>query len=290
MNPAIIDEKLVYRLVASQFPQWKNLTVKAVATQGWDNRTFHLGEHMLVRMPSADHYAAQVEKEHLWLPKLKPYLPLDIPEPLAIGEPTEEYLWKWSIYRYIPGESAATAKIAHLSDFALSLAEFLMALHRIDTTGGPPPGTHSFHRGGSLKVYDTETRRAIDILQGTIDTDKALDVWEGALETTWSSSPVWVHGDMSVGNLLMQHGRLSAVIDFGQLTIGDPACDFAIAWTLFNDKSRDIFRNKLSLDTGTWTRGRAWVLWKALITAAGLTNPNNVESRQCLRIINEVID
>ncbi|MDP4155666.1 MAG: aminoglycoside phosphotransferase family protein [Bacillota bacterium] len=284
-----IDEALVSRLVTTQFPQWKDLTIRPVALSGWDNRTFHLGEYMLVRMPSAASYAAQVEKEQQWLPKLAPLLPLPIPVPLAVGEPTEGYPWSWSIYRWLEGESAASTPIADLCDFASSLAQFLLALHRIDSTGGPVAGPHSFYRGGPLKTYDVETRQAIMSLKGKIDVDTAIEVWETALATTWHGSPVWIHGDISVGNLLVQEGKLCAVIDFGQLAVGDPACDLAIAWTLFEGKSRDIFRTLLLLDPGTWARGRAWTLWKALIMAASLTDSNAVEAREPWRIIDEVL-
>jgi aminoglycoside phosphotransferase (APT) family kinase protein len=151
----IINETLVHRLVATQFPQWNNLPVRPVAVSGWDNRTFHLGEQMLVRLPSAAHYAAQVEKEQQWLPILAPLLPLPIPVPLAMGEPAEGYPWKWSIYRWLEGEAATSGNIADLSDFAVSLAQFLTALQRIDATGGPQSGPHSFYRGGALATYDT---------------------------------------------------------------------------------------------------------------------------------------
>jgi aminoglycoside phosphotransferase (APT) family kinase protein len=285
----IINTALVHRLVDGQFPQWKDLPIRPVALSGWDNRTFHLGETMLVRMPSAAHYASQVEKEHRWLPKLAPWLPLQIPVPLAIGEPAEGYPWKWSIYRWLEGESAASAHIDDLSAFATSLAQFLIALHRIDTKGGPPPGPHSFYRGGDLKHYDEETRKAIALLKGKIDAEAATEVWESALATNWEGSPVWVHGDMSAGNLLVQNGKLSGVIDFGQLAVGDPACDLAIAWTFFHDKSRDLFRALLPLDEGTWARGRAWTLWKALVVAAGFTDPNNAESKRCWQIIERIL-
>jgi len=285
----MIDTALVCRLVAAQFPVWEDLPVRPVASSGWDNRTFHLGEHMLVRLPSAAEYAAQVEKEQRWLPRLAPLLPLPIPEPLAIGEPAEGYPWKWSIYRWLEGDSAAAAPLADLSEFAASLAQFLSALQRIDTTGGPLPGPHSFYRGGSLTTYDAEVRQSIAALKGKIDTDTATDVWETALATAWGGSPVWVHGDISAGNLLVKEGKLCAVIDFGQLTIGDPACDLALAWTFFKGPSREVFRQMLPLDAGTWARGRAWTLWKALITAAGLTNSNNTEAAQCWRILDAVI-
>lgn len=284
-----IDATLVRRLVATQFPQWKELPIQPVALSGWDNRTFHLGEHMLVRMPSAAEYAFQVEKEQKWLPRLAPFLPLQIPVPLARGEPAHGYPWKWSIYRWLEGTTAASTSITNLPAFAAILAQFLLALQRIDTTDGPLPGVHSFFRGGALTTYDAETRQAIAALKGKIDVEAATSVWETALATTWQNSPVWVHGDISAGNLLVQEGRLYAVIDFGQLVIGDPACDLAIAWTMFKGESREIFRKMLLLDAGTWVRGRAWALWKALITAAGFTNPNNAESANCWRILDEVL-
>ncbi len=286
----MIDEILVHHLVATQFPQWKNIPVSPVTAGGWDNRTFHLGEHMLVRMPSAAEYALQVEKEQRWLPKLAPLLPLPIPVPLAIGEPMEEYPWRWSIYRWLPGDAAANTPITDMENFASSLAEFLIALQRIDATDGPMPGLHSFYRGGSLATYDAETRRALSILKGRIDVVAITEVWETALATHWDKSPVWVHGDISLGNLLVKNRRLCAVIDFGQLAVGDPACDLAIAWTFFKGESRKIFRTLLALDTNTWARGRAWTLWKALIIAAGFTGGNIVEVAQSWRIIKEVID
>jgi aminoglycoside phosphotransferase (APT) family kinase protein len=285
----VIDDTLVRRLVTTQFPQWADLSVRPVALGGWDNRTFHLGEHMLVRMPSAADYAVQVEREHRWLPRLAPLLPLPIPAPLAIGEPADGYPWGWSIYRWLEGDTAAPERIADLRDFAASLAQFLIALQRIDPTGGPPPGPNNFHRGGPLTTYDAETRQAIAALEGRIDVAAATEVWEAALATTWHGSPVWIHGDVSAGNLLVQGGRLSSVIDFGQLGVGDPACDLSIAWTLFGGESRKIFRAMLPLDADTWARGRGWTLWKALIVAAGLTNTNAVEAAQPWRIIAEVL-
>ena len=284
-----IDAALVRELISAQFPQWIDLPIRSVAQSGWDNRTFHLGESMLVRMPSSAEYASQVEKEHEWLPKLAPLLPVAIPVPLATGEPAQGYPWKWSIYQWLPGESAASAQIPDLCAFAAELAQFLVALQRIDPAGGPLPGPHSFYRGGALKICDAKTREAIARLATKIDASTATEVWEAALATIWQCPPVWVHGDISAGNLLVQDGRLSAVIDYGQLTIGDPACDLSITWTLFKDESREVFREKLALDADTWKRGRAWALWKALIIAAGMTESNNIEGAQSLRIINEVI-
>lgn len=234
-------------------------------------------------------YSLQVEKEQRWLPILAPHLPLSIPVPLAMGKPTADYPWHWSIYRWLEGEAAANAYITDLVEFARSLAQFLSALQGIDATGGPEPGPHSFYRGGMLSIYDIETRKAIITLKDTIDVMAATEVWETALASTWRRPPVWVHGDISAGNLLVREGRLSGVIDFGQLTVGDPACDLAIAWTMFKDESRRVFQTSLALDFETWARGRAWTLWKALIIAAGFTGGNAIEATQSWRIIEEVL-
>lgn len=154
----MIDVALVRDLVATQFPQWKELDVRPVAVSGWDNRTFHLGQHMLVRMPSADKYANQVEKEHVWLPRLAPALPAAIPEPVAMGEPAVGYPWHWGIYRWIDGETAASGYIGNKCEFALSVAHFLIRLQQIDPKGGPLPGVQNFHRGGPLTKYSPITR------------------------------------------------------------------------------------------------------------------------------------
>lgn len=285
----VIATSLVRRLIASQFPDWRNLPIEPVAECGWDNRTFHLGKERLVRLPSAADYELQVEKEHMWLPRLAPALRVAIPEPLAIGKPEYGYPWKWSIYRWLEGETVASTPISNLVVFANDLASFFKALHRIDTTGGPSPGLHSFHRGGSLANYDADVQRAIHSLKGKVDSSLATEIWERALSSSWKYPPVWVHGDISAGNLLAQKGRLCGVIDFGQLAIGDPACDFAITWTLFQGESRTAFQNGLSLDRDTWARARGWALWKALVVAAGFTNPSNSESKQCWRILEEVL-
>lgn len=284
-----INESLVRNLVAKQLPQWSHLPINAVKNGAWDNRTFHLGTEMLIRMPSSAEYAGQAEKEQAWLPKLASQLPLPIPAPIALGKPDDTYPWKWSINRWLPGETALVAPINDLCEFAEDLALFLKALQRIDTTGGPLAGPHSFYRGGDLAVYDSETRKAIEVLKDEIDFIVATDVWETALSTPWKNPSVWVHGDVSVGNLLVSQGKLSAVIDFGQLAIGDPACDLTIAWTLFEGKSREVFYQTLQLDPGTWARGRAWALWKAMMYLVNQQSEMNFEAKRALRTIHEVI-
>ena len=283
-----IDTDLVRRLVDRQFPQWRHMPVSPVAFGGWDNRTFHLGDEMIVRLPSAAPYSLQVEKEHRWLPRLAPLLPLPIPTPLAMGEPAEGYPWHWSIYRWIEGDTAKTAQITDRRAFAIALADFLIALRRIDPTGGPGPGQHNFYRGGPLTVYDREARQAIAALEGRIETQAATAVWEAALAATWQGLPVWFHGDVAWGNLLVADGGLSAVIDFGTSGIGDPSCDLAIVWTFFEGGSREVFRERIAVDDATWARGRGWTLWKALITVAG-HDANQAEAARQRRVIDEVL-
>ncbi|MEP7454266.1 aminoglycoside phosphotransferase family protein [Phyllobacterium sp. SB3] len=290
-SPEVVDINLalVRRLVANQFPQWAGLPIRPVEFGGWDNRTFHLGNSMTVRLPSARHYAEQVEKEQFWLPKLAPGLPLPIPEPLGMGVPGKDFPWHWSIYRWIEGATATIERIADLTDFAKALSGFLTALQRIDGTGGPLPGRHNFFRGGPLKTYDEEARQAMAALDGKIDTDAARSVWETALNSNWQGSPVWFHGDVSWGNLLVDRGQLSAVIDFGTSGIGDPACDLVIAWTLFQGESREVFRAGLQLDVATWARARGWALWKAMIVFAGMAGTNSPGAESSCRVIHEVI-
>lgn len=284
-----IDKGLVRRLIDKQFPQWKDLPVRAVAVGGWDNRTFHLGQHMLVRLPSAAEYAMKVEKEQEWLPKLAPYLSLSIPEPLAMGEPDEGYPWHWSVYRWIEGEMAASGYIADQNEFAAKLAHFLRELQSINITDGPLAVSESFAHKEGLVSCDSETRHAISVLKNRVDVNAATKLWEKAIATKWQHSPVWVHGDISAGNLLVKGGRLNGVIDFGGLAIGDPACDLAIAWKFLRGKSREVFRTELSLDEGAWARGRAWALWKALIVAADFVQTNAIEAAHPWRTIEEAI-
>ena len=263
-----IDAGDVQALVAAQFPQWAGLPVTPVVPGGWDNKTFQLGERMKIRLPSAARYVAAVEKEHRYLPGLAAHLPLPIPVPLAIGAPGAGYPYVWSVYDWLEGETASPERISDMPAFATALGEFLLALQAIDASDGPPAGEHNFHRGGSLSVYDAETRACIAALGERIDGPGALEVWEAALAAEWLGKPVWVHGDIAVGNLLVRDGRLVAVIDFGSAAVGDPACDLVIAWLLFSEESRSAFSRAVAADAGMWARARGWALWKALLVMA----------------------
>jgi aminoglycoside phosphotransferase (APT) family kinase protein len=271
----VIDVDLVQALIAEQFREWADLPVRPVAVGGNDNRTFHLGDAMTVRLPSAEGYVPSVAKEQRWLPVLAPHLPQPIPAPLANGKPGAGYPWPWSVNRWLDGDIARRETVTDLSDFAVDLADFLTALQAVDTGGEPAAGEHSFWRGAGLHHYDEETRRAIASLDGRVDTAAATAEWEAALAAEWHGTPVWFHGDVANGNLLVRDGRLAGVIDFGTSGVGDPACDLVIAWTFLDAPARAAFRTALDVDDATWQRGRAWALWKALIQLAA-DNDNTV--------------
>ncbi|GGX33569.1 aminoglycoside phosphotransferase family protein [Streptomyces lomondensis] len=241
-----IDAALVRRLIASQFPQWSHLSVTPVEVDGWDNRTYRLGETMTVRLPTAEHYVPAVAKENRWLPVLAPSLPVPVPPIVARGVPGEGYPYDWSVRGWLDGDVAHPERIDDMPRFAESVAEFLLALWTIDPTGGPPAGAHSFHRGGPPAHYDDETRGALATLAGRVDTDRAAGVWDAALRAAWRGRPVWFHGDIAANNLLVRDGKLAAVIDFGTSGVGDPACDLVIAWTMFTGDSREAFRRALT--------------------------------------------
>jgi aminoglycoside phosphotransferase (APT) family kinase protein len=265
-----IDAALVRRLVATQFPRWADLPVRPVVADGWDNRTYRLGEELTVRLPTDAGYVPAVSKEDRWLPVLARVLPLPVPEPVATGRPGEGYPHPWSVRRWLPGEPARPDRVDDLDRFAADLAGFLLALQAADPTGGPPAGAQSFVRGAPLSSYDGETRLALSRLRGgwgrRLDTEAAARVWEAARQAPWSGPPVWFHGDVAGGNLLVDRGRLCAVIDFGTCGVGDPACDLVMAWTFFSGSSRDTFRRAVGHDDATWARARGWALWKALIS------------------------
>lgn len=278
-----ITAELAARLVAGQFPQWANLPVRPVGLNGWDNTTFRLGDELTIRLPNADGYVAQIDKEHRCLPVLAGHLPLTIPEPVAKGQPGDCFPRPWSIYRWIEGEPAGTARITDQTAFAADLAAFLTALYAIDGRDGPAPGSHSAFRGGPLVTWDEQTRNAIVLLADEIDAEDAIAVWDTALASTWEQPPRWVHGDVSASNLLATDGTLHAVIDFGCAAVGDPACDLVMAWTFFAGHSTMVFRDGLSLDAATWARGRGWALWKALITISEEKQHGNDAEAAALR-------
>ena len=236
---------------------------------------------MTIRLPSQVIYASQVQKEQYWLPIIAPHLPLAIPQPIAMGLPTEEYPCHWSIYKWLEGDTATYECITDLNKFAEMLAKFLRALQHCNTENAPPAGPDNFYRGGELLNYDKDTRKAINNIKDSKLANALTEIWGKALSSAWQSTPVWVHGDIAIGNLLVSNGELSAVIDFGQLAVGDPACDLAIYWTFLENHSRKIFSETINLDDDTWDRAKGWVLWKTLCAP--------IKGTDCDKIIKQII-
>lgn len=283
------DISLVGRLLAAQFPHWADLPIEPVRSAGTDNAIYRLGDDMAVRLPRIHWATGQPDKEHQWLPKLAPLLPLAIPVPLAKGTPAEGYPWHWSVCRWLEGETATLERITDLRQAATDLAQFVAALQRVDPTDGPRAGDHNL-RGVPLALRDRPTRAAIAALHGVIDADAVTTAWEAALQAPeWDRAPVWFHGDLLPGNLLVEGGRLSAVIDFGGLGVGDPACDLMIAWGLFSGESRDVFRSAVAVDDATWARGRGHALSQALIFIPYYSDTNPVGVGIARRAIQEVL-
>ncbi|WP_329587151.1 aminoglycoside phosphotransferase family protein [Streptomyces sp. NBC_01362] len=260
-----IDAALARRLVDRQFPQWAGLRLKLLDPAGSDHVIYRLGEKLSVRLPRHAGAIGQARKESEWLPRLAPHLPLAIPVPVEVGDPGFGYPWPWAVSRWLDGEVATTAALAGSSRAAAQLAEFLTALQNFAPESFPDEKAPEDLTAGSLAERDRTTRAAIAEVDGVFDAAATTELWDAALGAPdWGRPPVWFHGDFHTGNLLTVDGRLSAVIDFGGLGIGDPACDLTIAFTLMSAASRAVFRAALGVDDATWARGRGWALATAL--------------------------
>jgi aminoglycoside phosphotransferase (APT) family kinase protein len=278
------DAALVRRLLAGQFPHWVDLPIERVPSSGTDNALYRLGDDLVVRLPRIDWAVGDVDKDMRWLPALAPLLPVAIPVPLAKGEPAEGYPWEWGIYPWLGGENPTPA-----TDDAGSLANdvvsFVEALQRIDATGGP-----TTRRGGPLSGQDKPARAALGELRGMIDTEAATAAWEEALQAPpWPGAPVWIHGDLLAGNLLVRDGRLTGVIDWSCMGVGDPACDLIVGWNLLPPEARGAFRARLAVDDATWARGRGWALSIALIALPYYKDTNPGFAATARHLISEVL-
>jgi aminoglycoside phosphotransferase (APT) family kinase protein len=276
---------LVRRLVRAQFPGWAELTLTPVVSAGTVNALYRLGDDMVVRLPRVERARAGVEHEHEWIPRLSPLLPVAIPALLGKGAPGEDYPLPWSVFRLIEGENPTADGLEAPDRLAQDVAIFIAALRRIDPTGAPPA-----YRGGSLMTRDREVHMWITNLQGAVDTDVVMEVWEKSLQApVWTRSPVWVHSDLLPGNLLISRGRLSGVIDFAASGVGDPACDLIVAWNLLPPSARTAFRAVLEADDATWARGRGWALSMGLGALSYYRDTNPVMATNGQHVIREVL-
>ncbi|SEG29061.1 Predicted kinase, aminoglycoside phosphotransferase (APT) family [Nonomuraea solani] len=283
-DEADIDENLVRRLLAAQFPQWARLPVEEFPSSGTVNAVYRLGGHMSVRLPRVEWGVGDVEKEREWPARLAPLLPVPIPEVLGRGVPGEGYPWPWSVCRWLDGDNPVEGRLGDAGPLAKDLAEFVAAFRRVELPDGP-----AAYRGGPLETQDTATREAIGKLGGLIDTAAATAAWESALRAPAADRPVWVHADLMPGNLLVEDGRLTGVVDFATAGVGDPACDLIVAWNLLPATARDVFRDALGADDATWERGRGRALSMALIMLPYYLGTNPVIAANARHVIHEVI-
>lgn len=286
---ATIDTVLVQTLIADQFPQLRGLPVVPITKQGHDNRTFRLGEELSVRLPSHPSYADAVHKEAIALKALEGRLSVKIPTVFGLGKPSAEFPMPWSVRHWIAGETWEDTQVLDKGALAQDLGQRLVELRSVPADISLSAGKHSFFRGCHPSVYGDKVVESLRRLGDPSKTEKCLDIWQHGMVSVWSNDPVWFHGDISVGNVLVKDNAVSALIDFGTCGVGDPACDLAIAWTYFTANARQVFRGAVNVDDGTWHRAKAWALWKALASLTGLSAPdtNGVQARALREVLGD---
>ncbi|MEU5398928.1 aminoglycoside phosphotransferase family protein [Streptomyces sp. NPDC005963] len=261
-----ITGELIRDLLREQCPDLADRPVR-LGARGWDNQVWRLGDDLAVRLPWATHSADELlRKEHAWLPVLAPHLPLPVPVPQRLGEPSERFPRPWIVTTWVPGEPADRAPATRGADAAITLAAFLTALHR-PAPAGAPTGRD---RGGSLSVMaDHLTEQLASAAERGLvrDPEAVRAVWDDAVEADdWTGPDLWLHGDLHPANILTTDGTFSGVIDFGDLFAGDPACDLAAAWILLPNGAADLFHESYrpTPDRATLRRARGWAVLRAL--------------------------
>jgi aminoglycoside phosphotransferase (APT) family kinase protein len=292
LDEVAVDEELVRRLVDSQFPEWSGLRLTP-ASGGTENRMLRLGDGLVVRLPRTPSAAAAVAKEHRWLPRLAPQLPLRVPEPCVLGRPGDGYPFPWSVYQWIDGAELDPDRIEDETTLGRDLAGFVRALHAVDLMGARREGPLSSYRGGSLRSlsgWAAENLEGCRDLTG-LDLDLAAlgSMWQQAMDLDEPQVPhTWMHTDLKPSNLLQWQGELTGVIDFGGLSVGDPTAEHAPAWDL-PAGARHAYADELRLDTSTRVRARAWALGIALsgVPYYWSTWPDFVQ--ECLRRLRSIL-
>jgi aminoglycoside phosphotransferase (APT) family kinase protein len=261
-----VDDQLVRRLLASQLPEHADRPLRRIDAWGTDHVIYRLGDDLSVRLPKIGWAAKQGRKEQRWLPAIAPNLGVEVPVPIAVGEPADGYPYRWYVAPWLHGVNPGPGTAVDLERLALDLAAVVLEIQHTDTTDAPVP--HPGQRGGPLLPADPFTRVRADELDGITDADVdgLLAVWDAGLAApVWTGEAVWVHGDLSDGNLLVRDGSLSGVIDWGSACAADPAVDLMVAWNLFDADQRAIYRDALGfVDDAMWLRGRAWATSAAL--------------------------
>ena len=260
-----VDDALVRTLLEQQHPSLADRPIVEVAN-GWDNVMFRVGDDLSVRMPRRRVAASLIEHEQRWLPVLAPTLPLPIPAPTHLGVASDAFPFAWSVLPWFDGESAFDAPPTDLMLAADDLGAFVHALH----VPAPDDAPANPVRGVQLEQRAAAVKQRLFALAGVVPAAVTRVLWEELSATpAWDGPPVWLHGDLHPSNMLTTNGRLSAVIDFGDITAGDPATDMSIAWMLFDAPSRERFRQRIEVDAHTWRRAAGWALNLSLAYLAG---------------------
>jgi aminoglycoside phosphotransferase (APT) family kinase protein len=284
------DAELARGLVATQFPGWSDLAIRRVQAASTDNDMYRLGDRLAVRLPRRESAVAPIDKEHTWLSRLAPCLPVAIPTPVAKGAPGLGFPYPWGVVRWIEGEPLGAAPITE-AGIARDLARFIAALHEIDAAGGPSPGAHNFWRGAPLRAFDPELRRRFEWLSDLDDIGAIVAAWERGLDTPARAGPAtWIHGDLKSANLLLRGRRLGGVLDWSAAGVGDPAVDVAVAWTLLAGDARAAFRETLGVDEAVWARGRAWALIEGVLGLSYYRGRNDELAVAGRYVIDAVLD
>lgn len=280
-----IDVALVGRLIGAQFPEWAGLPLRRLASSGTENAMFRLGADKIVRLPRHPRAVDAIDHELRWLPRLGPRLPAAAPEPLGRGEPGEDFPWPWSVFSWLDGHNPVPGELEEPERLAEDLAAYVTALRRIDPAGGP-----AGYRGVPLATRDAYLREALAQLAGRVDTAAVTGVWEEALRAPeYTGAPIWAHGDLMAGNLLVADGRLTGVIDYGTVGVGDPAVDLIPAWCLLPAGARGVFRKAIGVDEAEWARGRGWALSIAVIALPYYWETNPPVAANSRHVIAEIL-
>ncbi|MEV0289714.1 aminoglycoside phosphotransferase family protein [Kribbella sp. NPDC050820] len=289
-DQAHIDTPLVRELVAVQFPQWAALPLEPVDSGGLANAIYRLGSDLCVRLPLRPSITDPVRREQAKLAALAPLLPVAIPAVEAIGSPTDAFPGEWSVHRWLTGRHRSPDALADPRGLATDLAAFVDAFRRIDLPDRPPAYPGERRTRAPMVEMDSSTRKAIGELDGLIDTGAALASWEESLAAPYDGREVWVHSDLTPGNLLVSvEDRLTAVLDFETCGVGDPACDLFPVWHLLPVNLRDEFRAALDVDDATWLRGRGRVLSQALIVWSHQKDTNPAMTNCARHVIGEAL-
>jgi len=285
-NEYHITKELVISLLESQCSQWAELPLEPIKSAGTDNALLRLGQNLVVRLPKIDWATNSIHKECVWIPQFAKHLNMPLSEPVFEGKADANYPWPWMIVKWNEGENPGFEKENEYETLAVDLAQFINQLHDIPLSDGPPS-----RRGTPLSSVDVETRVAIAALKDEIDVDVMTELWDSLSQLPeWTQKPVWVHGDLLPGNILVKNNRLSAVIDFSDVGVGDPATDLIIAWSLLNKNSRKLFRKNLKkIDDITWERGKGRALSIALIILPYYKNTNPILTTIARNIIRQIL-